>query len=160
MAPSKPLISSAAAPKYSNHFDVWNSSATGHQTAENRLSSSTSWRQSRSVKLSNQLKSGTTGGERISDLVGSGSENWDEKTKALIPKVMRARARVSEADMLLSKGSRMLCVILIRSLKPDFWYSYYYVAGRNLWRPNEAASGCHREKDKYNTSLSALYLKG
>jgi hypothetical protein len=148
MAPSKSPISSAAAPKYGNHLDVWNSSATGHQTAENRLSSSTGWRQSRSVKLSNQLRSGATGGKRISDLVGAGSENWDDKTKALIPKVARARARVSEADMLLSKRPRMLCVILTRSLKPDFWCSYYYVAEHNLWRPNEAASGYNREEDK------------
>ncbi|KAF1830922.1 hypothetical protein BDW02DRAFT_641820 [Decorospora gaudefroyi] len=32
-------------------FDPWNSSSTGHQRAENRLSGSTSWRLSRNLKL-------------------------------------------------------------------------------------------------------------
>lgn len=54
-------------------FDPFNSSATGHQRAENRLSGSTSWRNSRSLKLKNQLKSGPGGGERVSDTVGAGS---------------------------------------------------------------------------------------
>ena len=147
MAPSKPPISSTAAPKYGDYFDAWNSSATGHQTAENRFSSSTGWRQSRSMKLSNQLKSGATGGKRISDLVGTRSENWDDKTKALIPNDVRARARVSVVDMLVSKKTRLLCIILTSLLKPDFWCSYY-VAEHSLWRTDEANSGYSREKAK------------
>ncbi len=124
MAPSNPPLARAPPPKYGDHFDPWNSSATGHQTSENRLSSSTGWRQSRSIRLSNQLKSGETGGKRISDLVGAGSEHWDEKSKALIPKDVRATARVSVADMLVYKKPCTLCIILSSSLKPDFCSSY------------------------------------
>lgn len=54
-------------------FDPFNSSATGHQRAENRLSGSTSWRDSRSVKLREQFRSGAGGGNRVSDTVGAGS---------------------------------------------------------------------------------------
>ena len=147
MAPSKSPILSAAAPKYGDQFDTWNSSATGHQTAENRLSSSTGWRQSRSMKLTNQLKSGATGRRRISDLVRLGPENWDNKAKALIPKDVRARARGSVADMLVSKRPRILCVILTNSVKPDFWRSSC-VAEQSLWRTDEAGSRYNRGEDK------------
>ena len=98
------------------------------------------------MKLSNQLKSGATGGKRISDLVGAGSENWD-KAKALIPKDARARARVSVADMLVSKRPRMLCVILTSSLKSDFWCSCS-VAEQSHWRTDEDNSQHKREEDK------------
>ena len=54
-------------------FDPFNSSATGHQRADNRLSGSTSWRDSRSLKLNEQFTSGVSGGKRISDAVGAGS---------------------------------------------------------------------------------------
>jgi hypothetical protein len=54
--------------------------------------------------LSYQFKSGEIGGKRISDQVGAGSENWDEKAKALIPKDVRERAKVSVQDMLTGKG--------------------------------------------------------
>jgi hypothetical protein len=55
-------------------FDPFNSSATGHQRAENRLGGSTSWRDSRSLKLRAQFTSGAGGGDkRISDTVGAGS---------------------------------------------------------------------------------------
>ncbi|KKY14715.1 putative brct domain-containing protein [Phaeomoniella chlamydospora] len=59
-------------------FDPFNSSATGHQRAENRLSGSTSWRESRSHKLSHQFRDATGGGgtEHLADLVGAGSENF------------------------------------------------------------------------------------
>lgn len=59
-------------------FDPFNSSSTGHQRAENRLSGSTSWRESRSHKLKNQFKDTTGGGgtKHLSDLVGAGSENF------------------------------------------------------------------------------------
>ena len=55
------------------------------------------------MKLSHQLKSGGTGGNCISDQVGAGSEDWDEKSNALIPKAVRERARVSVGDMLVGK---------------------------------------------------------
>jgi hypothetical protein len=99
------------------------------------------------MKLSNQLKSGATGGKRISDLVGAGSENWDDKTKALIPKDVRARARVSVAEMLLSKRPRMLCVIHTSSLKSDFWCSCS-VAEQSYWRTDKDDSQHKREEDK------------
>lgn len=54
-------------------FDPFNSSATGHQRAENRLSGSTSWRDSRALKLRSQFSSGAGGGARVSDTVGAGS---------------------------------------------------------------------------------------
>lgn len=102
MPPPKPTV--AAEPKFGAHFDAWNSSSTGHQRAENRLGGSTGWRQSRATKLSYQFKSGGTGGKRISDQVGAGSEDWDEKAKALIPKDVRERAKASVEDMLTGKG--------------------------------------------------------
>lgn len=57
-------------------FDPWNSSSTGHQRAENRLSGSTSWRDSRNLKLGTQHKAARTGGERIADTVGAGSVDF------------------------------------------------------------------------------------
>lgn len=59
-----------------NIFDSWNSASTGHQHADNRLSGSTSWRQSRSLKLGEQFSSGSGGGKRVYDTVGAGSENF------------------------------------------------------------------------------------
>ncbi|PVH76234.1 hypothetical protein DL98DRAFT_299002 [Cadophora sp. DSE1049] len=103
MPPQKSTIPPAAQPKYSAYFDAWNSSSTGHQRAENTLGHSTGWRQSRNMKLSHQFKGGDSGGKRISDQVGAGSEHWDEKAKALIPKEVRERARHSVADMVTGK---------------------------------------------------------
>lgn len=57
-------------------FDPWNSASTGHQRAENRLQSSTSWRDSRSKKLSAQYSAGSGGGRRVQDTVGAGSEGF------------------------------------------------------------------------------------
>lgn len=69
--PSKPAPK-AAKPSRAI-FDPFNSSATGHQRAENRLGGSTSWRDSRSLKLREQFVSGAGGGKRVSDTVGAGS---------------------------------------------------------------------------------------
>lgn len=104
MPPQKSTVPTAAQPKHGAYFDAWNSSSTGHQRAENKLGGSTGWRQSRSMKLSHQFKSGGTGGKRISDEVGAGSEDWDEKAKALIPKDVRERAKLSIKDMLVGKS--------------------------------------------------------
>ncbi|THY63810.1 hypothetical protein D6C99_00453 [Aureobasidium pullulans] len=57
-------------------FDPWNSSSTGHQRAENNLAGSTSWRESRSLKLRNQFSGGASGGARVADTVGAGSEDF------------------------------------------------------------------------------------
>ena len=59
-------------------FDPFNSSATGHQRADNRLSGSTSWRDSRSLKLRQQFSAGTSGGKRVSDTVGAGSLDFGQ----------------------------------------------------------------------------------
>jgi len=68
---------SNAAPAARKFFDPWNSSSTGHQRAENRLSGSTSWRVSRSLKLGEQYKGGLAGGQgRVADTVGAGSEDF------------------------------------------------------------------------------------
>lgn len=101
-----PHIPSAAKPRFGAHFDAWNSSSTGHQRAENSLGGSTGWRQSRSMKLSRQFRSGGSGGDKhVSDLVGAGSKDWDEKAKALITPEVRQRARVSVGDMLTGKSA-------------------------------------------------------
>jgi hypothetical protein len=104
MPPPRRTVPAAAQPNFGAHFDAWNSSSTGHQRAENKLGGSTGWRQSRAMKLSHQFKSGDTGGKRISDQVGAGSEDWDEKAKALIPTSVRERAKVNVRDMLVGKA--------------------------------------------------------
>jgi hypothetical protein len=101
MPPPKSSVPPAAKPKF-ERFDPWNSSSTGHQRAENRMGGSIGWRQSRTMKLSHQFKSGDNGGKRISDQVGAGAENWDERTKTLIPKEVD---KIDVGDMLLGKGS-------------------------------------------------------
>ncbi|KAF2151150.1 hypothetical protein K461DRAFT_228306 [Myriangium duriaei CBS 260.36] len=73
--PSNPPYPIAAQPKR-EIFDPWNSSSTGHQRAENRLSGSTSWRSSRTTKLAAQFAAGATGGDRVRDTVGAGSEGF------------------------------------------------------------------------------------
>lgn len=57
-------------------FDPFNSSATGHQRADNRLAGSTSWRDSRTAKLRAQFAGGAGGGRRVSDSVGAGSRDF------------------------------------------------------------------------------------
>lgn len=58
-------------------FDPWNSSATGHQRAENRgVAGSTAWRQSRTLKLAHQYEAGVSGGKIVSDTVGEGSRDF------------------------------------------------------------------------------------
>jgi hypothetical protein len=59
-------------------FDPYNSSSSGHQRAENGHSGSTSWRDSRTHKLSHQLRdtTGRGGTQHLSDLIGAGSENF------------------------------------------------------------------------------------
>jgi len=113
MPPPKSTIPPAPQPKHSNVFDPWNSSSTGHQRAESK-GNGTGWRQSRNGKLASQFKSGEIGGMRISDKVGPGSEDWDEKAKALIPNGVRARSQSGIRDMLVGKPnvvypSRLQC---------------------------------------------------
>ncbi|KAK6950861.1 hypothetical protein Daesc_007389 [Daldinia eschscholtzii] len=101
---SKSEMSKAAEPKYSMAFDSWNSSATGHQRAENHLGRSTGWRQSRNLKLTSQFRGGPGGGSRVSDTVGAGSKHWDPNLKALVTPELRSRAKCSVRDMLAKPG--------------------------------------------------------
>ncbi len=77
MPPHKPSVSKAPEPT-KIFFDPFNSSSTGHQRDANRLSGSTSWRDSRSYKLSHQFRdiSGRGGQIHLPDLVGAGSEHF------------------------------------------------------------------------------------
>jgi hypothetical protein len=76
VSPQQVSPAKAAAPART-FFDPWNSSSTGHQRAENRLSGSTSWRASRNLKLSEQYKGGLGGGgKRVADTVGAGSTDF------------------------------------------------------------------------------------
>ncbi|KAI1056732.1 hypothetical protein LB507_002537 [Fusarium sp. FIESC RH6] len=95
-------IKKAADPQYGASFDPWNSSSTGHQRAESRPG--TGWRESRNRKLNSQFRSGSSGGERLSDTFGAGSEDYDEKRKMLIPKAVKERAQRSVRDMLVQPG--------------------------------------------------------
>ncbi|KAH7118811.1 hypothetical protein B0J11DRAFT_440695 [Dendryphion nanum] len=75
--PSSIPATTSAAPLIRTLFDPWNSSSTGHQRAENRLSGSTSWRESRNLKLREQYLGGLSGGaKRVADTVGAGSEEF------------------------------------------------------------------------------------
>ncbi|KAJ1326632.1 BRCT domain-containing protein, a BRCA1 C-terminus domain-containing protein [Microdochium nivale] len=95
----------AAEPVLSRTFDPWNSSATGHQRAENRLLGSTGWRDSRNSKLMAQYSSRGTGGQRISDSVGAGSSDYDSATQQLVRPEARFRVRHSVLSMLAKPGS-------------------------------------------------------
>ncbi|CAD0083348.1 unnamed protein product [Aureobasidium vineae] len=76
MSNSHQLPPPASAKPKRRFFDPWNSSSTGHQRADNSLAGSTSWRESRSLKLSNQFGGGASGGARLADTVGAGSEDF------------------------------------------------------------------------------------
>ncbi|KAL2196512.1 hypothetical protein P885DRAFT_78238 [Corynascus similis CBS 632.67] len=85
------------------NFDPWNSASTGHQRAE--TCGPQGWRESRNMKMNHQFRAGNSGGERISDAVGVGSEDFDERLGLFVPKEVRARAMNSVADMLRNPGT-------------------------------------------------------
>ncbi|KAM0552505.1 hypothetical protein ACHAPJ_007833 [Fusarium lateritium] len=97
-----PPIKKAAEPQHGAKFDPWNSSSTGHQRPESRPG--TGWRESRNRKLNSQFRSGLSGGERLSDTWGAGSEDYDDKRKMLVPKAVKERAQRSVRDMLVQPG--------------------------------------------------------
>lgn len=101
--PAHPPLPKAAQPNHSRNFDPWNSVALGHQRAETR--GPQGWRENRTRKLHSQLAAGSTGGARLSDAVGAGSEDYDEARGVLIPKEVRARATNSVMDMLRKPGT-------------------------------------------------------
>ncbi|KAI1402074.1 hypothetical protein F4819DRAFT_301794 [Hypoxylon fuscum] len=115
---SKPPIPKVAEPRYGQSFDSWNSSATGHQRAENHLGRSMGWRRSRNTKLTSQFKGGSAGGQRVSDTVGAGSKDWVPNMNALVTPELRSRAKCSVADMLAKPGT-MATNLPITSAVPD-----------------------------------------
>ncbi|CAN8106376.1 unnamed protein product [Discula destructiva] len=114
-SPSKQALPKAAEPKHGRNFDPWNSAALGHQRAETK--GPQGWRENRTWKLQNQLAAGNTGGARLSDAVGAGSEDYDEKHQVLVPKEVRARAANSVMDMLRKPGT--MSRIGSRSASPE-----------------------------------------
>ncbi|KAK2065425.1 BRCA1 C terminus domain-containing protein [Colletotrichum caudatum] len=100
----KPSVPPAAKPRFGSNFDPYNSSATGHQRPDNTPGATTGWRASRARKLSEQFADGHSGGARMSDTYGAGSEDFDEKLKMVVPKDVKARAKMSVADMLARPG--------------------------------------------------------
>ncbi|KAK2034657.1 BRCA1 C terminus domain-containing protein [Colletotrichum zoysiae] len=103
----KPSVPPAAKPRFGSNFDPYNSSATGHQRPDNTPGATTGWRASRARKLSEQFAGGHSGGDRMSDTYGAGSEDFDEKLKVVVPKDVKARAKMSVADMLARPGLMM-----------------------------------------------------
>jgi hypothetical protein len=92
-----------AEPQFGRNFDPWNSVSAGHQRAETR--GPQGWRESRNLKMNSQFRAGNSGGQRIPDTVGAGSDDFDERLGMLVPKELRARAAKSVADMLRNPGS-------------------------------------------------------
>ncbi|EQB46133.1 BRCA1 C Terminus domain-containing protein [Colletotrichum gloeosporioides Cg-14] len=102
--PENTTLPPAAKPRFSNNFDPYNSSATGHQRPETAPGTTLGWRDSRARKLAGQFAAGHSGGVRMSDTYGAGSEDYDEKLKMVVPKNVKARATMSVADMLARPG--------------------------------------------------------
>lgn len=105
ISPATDPVPKAAKPVYGKTFDPWNSSATGHQRADNALGASTGWRASRNKKLMSQFAGGAGGGQRVSDTVGEGARDWDPRVGAVVPPLVRMRAKCSVADMLAKPGA-------------------------------------------------------
>ncbi|KAJ4306126.1 hypothetical protein N0V88_000922 [Collariella sp. IMI 366227] len=76
------------------------------------------WRESRNLKMNSQFRAGNSGGKRISDTVGVGSEDYDERLGMLVPKDVRARAKNSVADMLRNPGTMKKAVLTSRPSLP------------------------------------------
>ncbi|KAI9676491.1 MAG: hypothetical protein M1817_000649 [Caeruleum heppii] len=91
-------------------FDPWNSSATGHQRAENRLAGSTGWRDSRTNKLAYQFRGGRGGGRRIADAVGGGIQEperipgWQSVGEMLNAKEVKGDVRTTVTVQTVLRG--------------------------------------------------------
>ncbi|KAF3761123.1 hypothetical protein M406DRAFT_296682 [Cryphonectria parasitica EP155] len=101
--PSRAPLPKAAQPKHGRNFDPWNAVSLGHQRAETK--GPQGWRENRTWKLHSQLAAGNTGGTRLSDAVGHGSEDFDEERNMLVPKEVKTRAAKSVMDMLQRPGT-------------------------------------------------------
>ncbi|TLD28577.1 hypothetical protein PspLS_03606 [Pyricularia sp. CBS 133598] len=95
----------AAEPQYGRRFDPWNAVSLGHQRSE--TNGPLGWRESRAAKLGGQFRAGYRGGggERVSDAVGRGSKDFDERLGAVVSGDARARAACSVVDMLRRPGA-------------------------------------------------------
>ncbi|KAF1979629.1 hypothetical protein BU23DRAFT_636784 [Bimuria novae-zelandiae CBS 107.79] len=128
-----PTLPSGVAASARTFFDPWNSSSTGHQRAENRPSGSTSWRQSRSLKLEQQYRGGLGGGKRVADTVGAGSADfgndgrkanrgWEKGPKGLRTGGQQSLAKVwgkSKASMTAKRLSLEEKLTRDDALRPD-----------------------------------------
>ncbi|KAL2018847.1 hypothetical protein VTK56DRAFT_336 [Thermocarpiscus australiensis] len=114
--PPHPKLPPPAEPQYRRNFDPWNSVSTGHQRREG--SGPQGWRESRNMKMNSQFRAGNSGGQRVSDTVGAGSEDFDERLGMLVPKEVRARAVNSVAYMLRNPGT-MRAAALSSSSSPS-----------------------------------------
>lgn len=136
----------AAAQSKRAFFDPWNSSSTGHQRAENRLSGSTSWRDSRSIKLTSQYNAGQSagGGERLYDTVGAGSENFGKDGRK------ENGGWVKGASGLRGKCQRSILEVMgVKNVKP------------NVAAPaTKIISISPPAIDQYNDALSDIELDG
>lgn len=105
--PLEPSVTKASLPRFGASFDPWNSSSTGHQRPENRPG--TEWRESRNKKLNSQFRAGSSGGKRLSDTCGSGSDGWGEQKEKHVwcPEERSARkaGKPSVMDMLARPGT-------------------------------------------------------
>lgn len=130
----------AAKPRFGDNFDPWNSSSSGHQRADN--TPGTGWRDSRTSKLNSQFNAGGTGGERLSDTYGNGSEDWDESHQARIPKSVRERAGRSVLDMLGKPGTMKESLRPPRDQSPTATKEEVYMeARRETDEAKEASKG-------------------
>ena len=99
MRPASPPTAKQAANPTRKLFDPWNSSATGHQRAENRLSGSTAWRDSRPRKLGAQFADDEkAGGARLADTVGAGSERFGKDGRNKNGGRVRGTIGLTDAD--------------------------------------------------------------
>jgi hypothetical protein len=57
------------------------------------------------MKMNSQFGAGNSGGARIHDTVGAGSDLYDEKLRVVVPKEVRAMARNSVIDLLVKPGT-------------------------------------------------------
>lgn len=135
MSPPQPPIPEAAEPKYGRTFDPWNSVSLGHQRAETK--GPQGWRDNRMWKLQHQLAAGNTGGLRLSDTVGHGSEDFDDKNNVFIPKEVRSRAMNSVMDMLQQPGTMKMS----SSRSTSFAKSKPDVEGRTVISDGESRQG-------------------
>ena len=70
------------------------------------------------MKMNSQFRAGNSGGQRISDAVGVGSEDFDDRLGMFVPKDVRARAMNSVADMLRNPGSMRAASLPLSSSVP------------------------------------------